>query len=365
MKTASRNPQLDILRGLAVLLVLGRHFPAGTVHLSGWAVNLIKMWHRIGWSGVDLFFVLSGFLVSGLLFGEFQSTGRIALKRFLIRRGLRIYPVFYLMIFLSIIFLWRKIRLIQVFVEVFFLQSYAQAQNCIWQHTWTLAIEEHFYFGLGIILLILSKNRGRDPFRLIPFLWLLAAFLCLLFRLQTPYDVREVFTPTHVRIDALLFGVTLAYFYHFHQERLALWVKHARIFLGLGTVLFLSPIFLTELRAGPFLTRFGLTGSYLGFGLLLLLFLFNEKPAVKNPSEKIFAFVGVRSYSIYLWHVPVLLLAVKPLGFEGASGFWWAGAIYLMGSVAAGCISYEWVERPILVWRDRHYPASGKALWKS
>lgn len=81
-----RNKRLDILRGIAVLFVLGRH---GVME---------GVWKETGWAGVDLFFVLSGFLISGLLFSEYKRKRSIDLARFIIRRGFKIYPSFYLML---------------------------------------------------------------------------------------------------------------------------------------------------------------------------------------------------------------------------------------------------------------------------
>src|SRR5690606_15591388 len=78
------------LRGVAIMLVLFRHYP------------LVPQIQRIGWAGVDLFFVLSGFLVSTLIYKEFLSTGRFSIKLFLIRRGLKIYPLFYFFILVSV-----------------------------------------------------------------------------------------------------------------------------------------------------------------------------------------------------------------------------------------------------------------------
>src|SRR3954452_19313690 len=88
-----RNQALDLLRGIAVLLVVVSHYSVALPHPS---VLL-----ETGWVGVDLFFVLSGFLISGLLFSEFEKTGTINLKRFWIRRGFKIYPPFYALIGLT------------------------------------------------------------------------------------------------------------------------------------------------------------------------------------------------------------------------------------------------------------------------
>lgn len=88
-----RNLQLDVLRGLAILLVIGRHMevkrPEGVLGV------LADAWYKVGWIGVDLFFVLSGFLIGGLLLTELEKHGSIDILRFLIRRGLKIYPLYF------------------------------------------------------------------------------------------------------------------------------------------------------------------------------------------------------------------------------------------------------------------------------
>ncbi len=88
----SRNQSLDVLRGIAILLVLGRHF------------DYFPLLRQAGWIGVDLFFVLSGFLISGLLFQEYKSTGKLNVRRFILRRGLKIWPSYYLLILATMLF---------------------------------------------------------------------------------------------------------------------------------------------------------------------------------------------------------------------------------------------------------------------
>src|SRR6476620_3973805 len=124
-----RLTELDFLRGVAVILVLfGHHY-------------LISYTGTMGWIGVDLFFVLSGFLVSGLLFSEYKKFGDIDPKRFLIRRGFKIYPAFYFSVFISasLLYFWPHLSffpgshllvlnsngiLAGLAIEAFFLQSY-------------------------------------------------------------------------------------------------------------------------------------------------------------------------------------------------------------------------------------------------
>src|SRR5215470_10370022 len=97
-----------------------------------------------GWIGVDLFFVLSGFLVSGLLFREHLTHQRIEVGSFLARRGLKIYPGFYVLIAVSVlasVAMHRALSAAGVLSEVFFVQNYRRG---LWPHTWSLAVEEHF-----------------------------------------------------------------------------------------------------------------------------------------------------------------------------------------------------------------------------
>src|SRR5450755_1719851 len=90
-----RNINLDALRTIAIFLVLGRHLYTFAAYTAYWWA---RAWLKIGWVGVDLFFVLSGFLVSGLLFTDYEKTGRIDFSRFYIRRGLKLWPAFYALI---------------------------------------------------------------------------------------------------------------------------------------------------------------------------------------------------------------------------------------------------------------------------
>ncbi|MBK9638567.1 MAG: acyltransferase [Bacteroidetes bacterium] len=144
INSPSRRSELDFLRGVAILLVLFRHYLYN------------DYLYDIGWIGVDLFFVLSGFLVSGLLFKEFKITNSVNYLNFLIRRGFKIYPVFYL--FITFTILWKikihsPLELRCLVGEIFFLQNYV---GNMWSHTWSLAVEEHFY--LLLTLLIFSQT---------------------------------------------------------------------------------------------------------------------------------------------------------------------------------------------------------------
>lgn len=114
-----RNTNLDALRAIAIFLVLGAH--------SGYRGLWEKPWARAGWAGVDLFFVLSGFLVSGLLFIAYKERGRIDCSHFYIRRGFKIWPAFYVLMVVGVLSdLVVRGRFVSagLLPEIFFVQNY-------------------------------------------------------------------------------------------------------------------------------------------------------------------------------------------------------------------------------------------------
>src|SRR5947209_325993 len=158
-----RDIRLDVLRGIAVLLVLCNHFPVDASR-AGILSRLAGPLQRFGWTGVDLFFVLSGFLVGGLLIKEMNQRGTMQVGRFWIRRGFKIWPSYYLFL----LFIWSQVTLQldkrQTLAPAFlFLQNYIAPRLCPRGHLWTLAIEEHFYLVLPVLLLLLTF---RNPQRL-------------------------------------------------------------------------------------------------------------------------------------------------------------------------------------------------------
>src|SRR5581483_5569531 len=133
-----------MLRGVAVLLVLGRHLNPPT-NCPEWLQIPLGLWQRGGWVGVDLFFVLSGFLVSGLLFQDYRQHGRLHIGRFYVRRGLKIYPGFYALLAVTAgmicCFLRRPLPVQRLLAEAVFLQNYLGFEwGTLWNHTWSLAI---------------------------------------------------------------------------------------------------------------------------------------------------------------------------------------------------------------------------------
>jgi peptidoglycan/LPS O-acetylase OafA/YrhL len=357
-----RNKRLDVLRCVAVLLVMFSHggvWPAAARH---------------GWIGVDLFFVLSGFLISGLLFNEYKTRSSISFKRFFIRRGLKIYPAFYLFLFLTGALYYLLFRSLssrtQYLAEVFFVQNYWHG---VWDHTWSLGVEEHFYILLPTVLLLLVRRSPdqRDPFRALPQIFVVVATMCIAFRavsvcFGTP-NYHTAYAASHDRIDALFFGVLLGYFYHFRREVLdrLLHPTWNRVVIAACSAALLSPVFLFP-RDSKFFSTFGFTCVYLGFGGVLLLSIYLQG-ILRGTMARLVgaigagaAWVGMYSYSIYLWHGPTDALFpgfVRRLlhvsSFSANERF----AVYAIGSLVIGITMSKIIEYPILRLRDKIFPA--------
>ncbi len=286
---------LDFLRGLAILMVLFRHS------------NMNNILFFFGWLGVDLFFVMSGFLISSLLFREYQKSGTIRIKRFLIRRGFKIYPSFYILIIFSIVFHYLTTHQIysweKILNEIFYLQSYGSR---IWDQTWSLAVEEHFYFSMALIMFFAVKRKGLENIRktiLILCSILIFSFL-LRYQVSLPHK-NEIFyfSKTHLRTDGIVVGVLTSYLYYF-TDFFNFFKKKKLFFLVLAVVL-VSPAFVMP-GGSFFMNTFGLTTANLSFGIFLLFSLDNYELNVPKFIKIFFdliCLIGVHSYSIYLWHL--------------------------------------------------------------
>lgn len=361
----TRSRTLDILRVIAVLLVLGRHMEHCPREVNVFLYYLTGYWRRGGWVGVDLFFVLSGFLVAGLLFQEHQRHGSLAVWRFLVRRGWKIYPSFYALIGVTALahFITRGTVALPAFArEIFFLQNYGPG---VWNHTWSLAVEEHFYLLLPLLLVLLLRRRAAnpaDPFAWLPALFLLVATLCLALRvtvaLHAPFDPRTHHFPTHLRIDSLLFGVVLAYFHHYRPDWFPLRRTRERgLLLAVGLLAFLPP-FLFPAESTPWLSSIGLTLLYLGGGAILWA-LRGWEPRPTRPVRAL-AFLGSRSYSIYLWHMPVAIWGIALARRLLPTWNWYLYfLVYFLGSFLLGLLMAHLLELPLLRLRDRISPLRG------
>jgi peptidoglycan/LPS O-acetylase OafA/YrhL len=359
---STRMLSLDLLRLLAIVMVLGHHMEQPPSDLPRLVSAGIGVWMGGGGLGVDLFFVLSGFLVSGLLFSEYKKYGEISVKRFYLRRGWKIYPPFYFLLTFSYLYLLvvvgQKMRDRPFFSELLFIQSY---QAGYWNHTWTLAVEEHFYVLLPLLLLYLTRrNRGAiDPFRAIPYLVAATSIVVLGVRIvnylvRTDYSYYTHAFPSHLRIDALFFGVAIGYAYHFHGDRFVGTLRPWRYVLMILGVAILLIFVVTPPASAFYYHTFGFTQQYLGAAALLVGTLLCRIP--RNMLTSTLATLGAFSYSIYLWHMALMYWVMPQLRDAGLS---WQlrTVIYLVGAFVIGISMAKLLELPVLRFRDRLFPS--------
>lgn len=362
MHSQSRIKTLDILRFAAVLLVLGNHSYPLYDWRYGTALGLLSDGaHAVGGLGVDLFFVLSGFLVSGLLFKEYKASEGIDVKRFYVRRAFKIYPAFYVLIILTPLFVHPGTNCLS---EVFFVQNYFPG---LWYHTWSLGVEEHFYLLLPLLLLAIANR--RKSFKLFPAFFLIAATSILAFRVwfavttePTGANMSALHFQTHFRIDSLLFGALLSYYHWFEPSKLDFSKKRSRLCLLVAAML----VGLAVVLGKPYIaSSLNSTVFYVAFGLAMLVAV-NSERFMRFGATKIgrfLAYLGMHSYSIYLWHEPVRY-SVKELLADPAlqEDRLLINVIYVALSFAVGVLMAKIIEFPFLRLRDRIYTPKSKLI---
>lgn len=343
-------------------MVLGRHIePFPLPFGKNVTFYVTRLWQNGGWTGVDLFFVLSGYLIGGLLFAEAKRSGDIRVGRFLLRRGLKIYPAFYVFLATTVAtFALRNVpmRPLSIAAECSFLQNYLGG---LWNHTWSLAVEEHFYFFLPFVLLLLLRVRrdSTSPFAIVPLLVGAVAAVCLTLRIvlarTVPFDNMVHLFPTHLRIDSLLIGVGVAYAYHFHRRALLAWRDRWLPLLLLGPVAFL-PAFYFPLGSKWWLHSIALSGFAAGGAAMLIAVLEREPPP--HPFVRFAAYLGSHSYSVYLWHAAIGAVALSLWSKRAPTpaGWYAYASVYVVTVFAVGVLMAAAIEFPVLRLRDRLMP---------
>ena len=319
---STRNQYLDTLRTIAILLVMGMHF------------NHFALLNRIGGNGVDLFFVLSGYLISGLLFREYAQTGEIQIGRFLLRRGLKIWPALYFYLLVMLIPTAYNHEWNNLWPAALFCTNYLPETIGVVGHTWSLAIEEHFYIVLPFVLAWMTRRRLLNY---LPLLYVAVALLCGLARYLSHPGFAD--HATHCRIDSLLLGVLLCYWHEFKP----------RVFCRLGN-LPAALLLLVIAWSLPLGVALGDLAIAWGFALLLAWGIDRNIKAPLLPS------IGVYSYSIYLWQQP-FAVAVHD-NRVGLVEFF----ALLLGAILLGVFMSHLVELPMLRVRERLLKSPEKVI---
>ncbi|MBU2959505.1 acyltransferase [Citreicella sp. C3M06] len=326
---------IDGLRAIAVIAVVLYHF--GVPGFSG------------GFTGVDIFFVISGFLIGGILWREHDATGTISLRQFYLRRFKRLAPAYFTMAALTTVFAaalllpfeFREfgkqlisatlyLSNVMFFRQAGYFDSASDEKPLL--HTWSLAVEEQFYIFLPLLILLLSRRRGAILAALIG-AWALSLAGSVLL---TPKMQTATFYLFPFRAWELLSGVLLAIWGCESGRR---WRGHMALsWLGLGLVL--ASVLL--IPAGPWFPGFLAIVPVLGT-VLLLANGTGRNPVNRMLSTREMVFAGQISYSLYLWHWPVLTLS---LYLRGAYSGPLETLLWMGLSVGLAYLSWRYIETP-------------------
>ena len=344
---------LDGIRAIAVIMVLAYHLK----------LALFKS----GFLGVTVFFVLSGYLITGILISEVEEEGTIDLKNFWLRRIRRLVPAVMSMA-VVIIFVSAVVNRViftkgckdflasvlgfnnwwQIFNKV----SYFEAAGVPspFTHCWSLAIETQFYLIYPLILLgiyKLAKSRGEGRakrgllFAGVTLLLALISVILMIVLFDPQQDASRVYYGTDTRAFSLLFGALLAILWEYRMvpRRLS-----ASVNMVLGSVSFAVLLVMTIAINGS--SNFWYRGGQFVGTILTVLVIYTVSGRktwlsrfLSNPVLK---WIGDRSYSIYLWHYPIILLISK-----GIKASWWITLIEIVLSVVLAELSYRFIETPI------------------
>ena len=351
----ARRLDLDVVRGVAIVLALGWHFSR---HSSGNPVLDALQWpgHMFGWAGVDLFFVLSGFLMGQLVLRERSRTGAFDGRRFTARRVLRLWPVLYVFLAVHAVlgaepvgsYLWQN---------ALHVQNYAGTSLT---HLWSLAVEEHFYLLLAVLFPIFARRRGSVRLLVGVLVAVLVGSLALRV-IGVVHGLDEVQLPwrTHFRMDSLAAGVLLAVL---RVQAPAAFERLARRRWLWAAVTAAGVAFLVTVgKVGAPGSTVGYTVAYLtGAAFLLLLHGAAWVPRAGWLTRPVAA-LGRYSYGIYVWHVLAAELTLAWLPGMEYGSFGPAAQVAKYGAaIAAGVLTTVLVERPVLRLRDRLVPASNR-----
>lgn len=362
-------PALDGVRFLAFLLVFFHHFPR-----APWTAAIASF----GSVGVDLFLTLSGFLIASLLLHEIDRTGKVSVSRFYVRRVLRIWPLYYLLLFLA--FLVAPVLLGQAgtsahitllsqhllpYATLFGNWSYAMFPGALRDDgvsfglagpLWTIALEEQFY--LVFPLLVAAWPRAT--------LWtvcrvgLAVVLLSVATRLYIvsngiAFPAIVAFTLAH--LDPFAFGIVGAYIWHRHQETLRRLKLYGLEWVALVALIWLVsriPNSVPSLHSG-----WKLTAASLGCLLVLYIALRSRWVGAALGCKPI-AWLGRISYGLYCFHILAVnlylakvsptLSAALPNGLASPLGF----AITLLATVGIAALSYYGFERRFLTLKARY-----------
>ncbi|MGI9482386.1 MAG: acyltransferase family protein [Hyphomicrobiales bacterium] len=334
------NPAFDGFRAIAVSIVVAFH------------CQLPQM--KGGFIGVDIFFVLSGFLITTILRTEFKQTGSISFQTFFLNRALRLCPPLFLVLCFYLALApamfpganaWLDASLVALYVS-----DYARA---FWgvpdylSHTWSLSVEEHFYLIWPFVVLLMGKSSDRRFFTVMLALFLAATGWRIVSYMNLT-DWQQTYYRFDTRMSGLILGSAISALPKIKRE-----IPVALLGLAASIVL-IQATQLLEWKKPGVLVMGGFLVDLAAAALILSLASASNILA-RVLSCKLLVYLGLLSYSIYLWHYPISR-ALRD-HFEPLTTFAMVWSISLLLSA----ISYELVEKPLRAFRKKKRVKPGPA----
>ncbi len=361
-----KAPGLDVLRGLAALLIVLHH--AGPDVLPdmpeahgalGFALWRIR---HIGWTGIDLFFVLGGFFMCDAVFSDLGRAGRVRLGRYWKKRATRVIPSYYALLlvlgltgatgYVDISSFSNAVR--DVLTHTLFLQNYLdQVPN---GPTWFLGAMVHFYILVPLLCAGLSQRGGdafRDRFTAIAATAIVVPFALRILRVCSGTHLPNDFMVTHFRVDALFIGMLAMHLLRTEHPAVAWLRRHSRIALIASALLIAPALFLP--RKDPYMFTIGFSMLACGYAGLILLI---ADGSLKLNAKGFVALTALStcSYNVYLWHYFLPALAGSSYvslqhAIEGLPGppavtILTQILVYVLLSLACGYLATVLIERP-------------------
>jgi len=340
---------LDLLRALAIMLVFTGHT------ISSYGATSFTSAFQFGGTGVDLFFLLSGWLIGSQLFSEQERFGGIDLRRFWLRRWMRTFPAYFAVLFFTLAQLYFTKDYVSSPLPYFtFTQNYFGPLQ-YFTISWSLAVEEQFYLAIAPIVLFVSKIRS---------VWIQFTVFIILLILPSLFRYLGLFESleeTHVRWDCCLMGIVLSFI---KQRIKILWNGMKNIawpLCVLAVAIYLS--FYWFRWYPPFL-------SYSDPSKLVLAFIFGAMviKAASTPITQLpflhtaIMHISTRSYSIYLLHADALAVCRRLVSEQNLLIYY---GVALMISLIAAEVLYRLIEIPFIKMRDRFILSSKRKLKNS
>lgn len=360
-QTPTKLYGLDHLRALAIIFVFLYHYRIPIFGHPEWINNAAKF----GWTGVDLFFVLSGFLISSQLFNSIQQGRHFSFKTFFLKRFFRIIPAYLTVVaiyFLVPAFherealpaLWRFLTFTQNFGLN--IQQYGT-----FSHAWSLCVEEHFYLFMPILLLGISYSKLFNKAY-----WILIAFVILGFAvrhfsythyyLSSPNGInwyKYIYYPTYNRLDGLITGVAIAAFYCFLPNIFNSISRWGNTFIALGIFTLVCAYYICYKEQSYLASVAGFFVVSLGYGFITLGAI-SPGSFLYKFSSKTTTFIATLSYAIYLTHKGVVHLTQHYFSAFGIDVN--SNAMLIIGiatSILAALLLHYTIEKPFMKLRNK------------